>query len=87
MAIPVWREIARQEAPEARRRATCKLFKTTGGRPSRLPLARAMAIPERTRSRINSRSNSAIVCEDPEDQSAVRGGSIHALVEADEINS
>jgi hypothetical protein len=35
------------------------------GRPIRLPFARAAAIPERTRSRISSRSNSAMVAKMP----------------------
>lgn len=63
--IPVCREIARHEAPEARSDASFFIFTATLGRPSRLPLARAAARPLRTLSQINSRSNSAMLAKIP----------------------
>ena len=58
---PVWRHIVAQDAPFLRSAEIfCGLSTMTRGRPRRLPLARAAANPERTRDRINSRSNSAI---------------------------
>jgi len=38
---------------------------SAAGRPMRLPLALALAMPERTRSRISSRSNSAMLAKMP----------------------
>ena len=57
----------------------------TRGRPRHLPLARAEASPERTRSRISSRSNSAIVAKMP--QPSVGSARILNLVQADEVNA
>src|SRR5579864_844926 len=58
-------EIAAQERPCARRAAILSASAITRGLPRRLPLARAEAMPERTRSRINSRSNSAMLAKMP----------------------
>src|SRR3977135_3739858 len=53
-------EIARQEAPEARRVSNRLWLTKTGGRPSRFPFARALRKPALTRSWISDLSNSAM---------------------------
>ena len=57
--------IFRQDMPFCRRDRTVLEETGTCGRPSLLPLARACANPERTRSRISSRSSSAIEAKIP----------------------
>lgn len=52
--------IRRHDRPACRSAKTASLLIVVFGRPSRLPFALAAAMPERTRSRINSRSNSAM---------------------------
>ena len=58
--IPSSRSIARQDKPEARRAAILAASTLARGLPMRVPLALAFFIPALTRSRISSRSNSAI---------------------------
>jgi hypothetical protein len=53
-------EIARQEAPEARRVSNRLWLTNMGGRPSRFPFARAFRKPALTRSWISDLSNSAM---------------------------
>ena len=62
---PVCREIERHEAPEARSEAIFSTSAITRGRPRRLPLVLAAARPLRTLSRVNSRSNSAMLAKMP----------------------
>jgi hypothetical protein len=52
--------IAAQETPSARKQAILSASTAFLGLPNRLPLAFAAASPDRTRSRISSRSNSAM---------------------------
>jgi hypothetical protein len=52
-------EIARQDAPEARRVSNRFWLTNMGGRPSRFPFARALRNPALTRSTIKLRSSSA----------------------------
>ena len=59
------RPTSRQDRPSARRAATRAQLTSRRGRPSRLPRARAAASPERTRSRISCRSNSAMLAKIP----------------------
>ena len=51
--------------PSTRSAATRDTSTWRRGRPSRLPLARAAAMPDRMRSRISSRSNSAMLAKIP----------------------
>lgn len=52
-----------QESPCERRATILERSTGTRGRPSRFPLALAEAIPDLTRSRISSHSNSAMLAE------------------------
>lgn len=58
-------EIAVQDRTLARRPGTLEASTATRGLPSRFPRLLASANPERTRSRISSRSNSAIEAKIP----------------------
>src|SRR6266576_2692300 len=60
VAKPVSREISRQVRPCARREAILEASAPTLGLPSLVPLALAFFKPERTRSTIKLRSNSAM---------------------------
>src|SRR6266481_2312980 len=57
--IPSSVDITLQDAPPERIEAILARSTLTVGRPSRLPLARALRTPARTRSMIRDRSNSA----------------------------
>jgi hypothetical protein len=62
---PVSSQIAAQERPALRRLAILEPSTLTRGLPSRFPRDFAKAIPDRTRSLINSRSNSAMEAKIP----------------------
>ena len=63
--MPKVSPIFAQESPAPRKEAILFESTTTRGRPRRFPLALADASPDRTRSRISSRSNSAIEAKMP----------------------
>lgn len=61
--MPSFSVTVRQDVPESRRPTIYAGSASARGLPRRLPLARELASPERTRSRINSRSNSPIIVQ------------------------
>lgn len=84
--IPNSTAIAVQERPCARREMILAVSASTRGRPKIFPLARADASPDRTRSRISSRSNSAMVAKMPKISLPFWSAGIHPFVQTDEVD-
>jgi hypothetical protein len=74
------------DRPEARRVAILAASTFTLGRPSVFPFDFAAAMPDLTRSRISSLSNSAMLAN-AKHKPSIRSTSVHAFVQADEFDS
>jgi len=83
--MPSCSEMTFHEAPAARRVATCLASTAVRGRPNRFPLDLAAAKPLRTRERMSSRSNSAMLAKMP-NTSRPFGVEVSTPVQTDELN-